>query len=193
MMKKANKSSKTSATVALISTALMILMATTLVYADTIFTANLTGSTETPPNLSPATGFGTFVLNDAQTALTLDIDYSGLIGGPLSGAHFHIGPPGIAGPIVRGVDISTATSPSGSLLDLWTASDVQPLTPTLVAALFAGDIYFNIHTTDGIPPDFPGGEIRDQLRPVPEPASSLLFGLGFVGLWVLARMQRRTQ
>jgi hypothetical protein len=51
--------------------------------ATSIFTANLTGSQETPPNASPASGFGTFVLNEAMTQLSFNITYVSLIGGGL--------------------------------------------------------------------------------------------------------------
>lgn len=157
--------------------------------ASTIFTAALSGSQETPPNASPATGFGTFVLNDAMTDLSFDITFSGLVA-PSIAAHFHDAPAGVAGPIVRGMTPAEFTPglTSGTIIGDWLATDSQPLTPALVNELLSGNIYFNIHSTV-----FPGGEIRGQLIravAVPEPGGVALLGsgmVGFVGLRVLRR------
>jgi hypothetical protein len=153
------------------------------VCADEIFMANLTGSQETPPNPSPALGFGTFALNDTRTALTFDVTYGINARGPplLAGAtasHFHNGPIGVAAPVVHGVPI-TIGSTSGELVGVWDTTGPEPLTPFLVSELEAGNIYFNIHSQQ-----FPGGEIRGQLgpSPAPEPSTLILFGIGGVGL-----------
>jgi hypothetical protein len=63
------------------------------VAAQTTFQAFLSGTGENPPNASPATGFGTVVLNAAQTQITLDLSFSGLIA-PATASHIH-GPGGV--------------------------------------------------------------------------------------------------
>lgn len=138
---------------------ILLLLVQTTARASTLFTAILTGDQETPPNGSPAIGFGTFILSDAQDSLKFGVCYQGLTGSPITGAHFHNAAPGIAGPIVRGVDLTGATTPDGVFSGVWTSTDSMPLTPALVHELFAGNIYFNIHTA----PHFLGGEIRGQL------------------------------
>jgi hypothetical protein len=56
----------------------------------------------------------------------------------------------------------------------------------LVAALFAGQAYANIHDAT-----FPGGEIRGQLLlQTPEPSTLMLLGIALTGL--VARRKRRT-
>ena len=123
-----------------------------------VFTATLSGTQETPPNASTATGTGTFVLNAAGTQLSFSVSYSGLTG-TATAAHFHNGPVGVAGTIVRDM-AGPFTSPSGTFSGTWSSTDGQPLTPFLVSELRAGRIYFNIHTS----PNFAGGEIRGQLQ-----------------------------
>jgi hypothetical protein len=163
------------------------------VQAEEIFMAVLTGSQETPPNGSPAMGFGTFILNDAKTDLHFDYTFSGLTA-PSTATHFHDGPPGVAAAVVRPVMADEGFLPGtfmGEMIGDWTTTDAlhPQLTAMLVAELEAGNIYVNVHSTV-----FPGGEIRGQLvasPAAPEPSSLILLGLGGVGLLGYSRRGRK--
>jgi hypothetical protein len=112
------------------------------------YSATLSGSTETPPNASTATGHGTFFLSPSTLTTTLKlayaINYSTTLTPTL--AHIHKGAQGIAGGIVFPLSIS------------------NPITGTLTlnqqqaADLLSGLYYVNIHSAT-----FTQGEIRGQI------------------------------
>src|SRR5512139_966046 len=60
--------------------------------SQSTFQALLSGLGESPPNASPASGFGTVVLNATQTQITVDESWSGLTA-PATASHIH-GPGG---------------------------------------------------------------------------------------------------
>jgi uncharacterized protein (TIGR03382 family) len=149
----------------------------------------LSGVFEASPNSSTATGgeVGTGIFYDNATAgLTINVAY-GLFGfQPLTAAftatHLHQAPVGVSGPVIINLDagatdIHTAFGSTSGFF-----SGTVNLTPAQEAALFANDIYMNIHSTA-----FGGGEIRAQFVPatVPEPATSafVAFGLATVVLF----------
>ena len=147
--------------------------------AQTTFQAFLSGLGEVPPNASPATGFGTVVLNAVQTQITVNESWSGLLA-PASASHIHNAPPGVNGAVIftfAGVPAAT----TGAI-----PQQTFAITAAQVAQLFAGNMYLNIHNSA-----FPGGEIRGQL--VPEPGSLALLGAGSLALTLLARSKRRAQ
>ncbi len=123
------------------------------------FTVTLDGTREVPPNASTGQGSGFAVLKGELNEVRYGFTYYGLAGTLTAGGHFHVAPPGVNGPVVKGIATSgmpAAASVNGS----WAASDAtQPLTAALVDSLIAGKLYVNFHTAT-----YPGGEIRGQVE-----------------------------
>jgi hypothetical protein len=181
--------------------------------AVTIFHAVLSGLNETTPNNSTATGFATFELNDAMTALSMTVTINGIdVTGTqtadpldnLSAAHIHALAPGApltaSGGVVwgffgmpfnntmpnDGTVTPFAIGVGGTFTGVWNATEGNGT--TLLAQLenlHASRTYINFHTTE-----FPGGEIRGAITPIPEPATLTLLGLGLLSAGVFRR--RRT-
>jgi hypothetical protein len=148
--------------------------------AQWTFQATLSGLGENPVNGSTGTGFGTVILNAAQTQITVNESWSGLVGGPATASHIH-GPGGVgtnASVIFPFSGVPAATS--GSIPEQTFA-----ITPTQVGYLFSGFLYMNVHDST-----FPGGEIRGQLLLVPEPSTAALLGLGVGGIALQAYRKR---
>jgi hypothetical protein len=152
-------------------------------------------------NLTPAgdgggarTGTGTFLLTLTGTTMTINGNFSGLSANSTA-AHIHgpSGPlPGTASVLydftASGLGLATLGSTAGTING--TFGLVAKGTYTVaqqVTDLQAGLWYLNVHSTA-----FPGGEIRGQVLPVPEPSSLALAGLGLIGLaaW---RVRRRVR
>jgi hypothetical protein len=114
-----------------------------------IFEATLSGAQEVPPVTTAATGTAEVSLNNNTNLLTWKVTYMGL-SAPPTGAHIH-------GPAAPGQNAGVAIpfANIGAQPVVGQAS----LTPQQVADLAAGLWYVNIHTSN-----FPGGEIRGQLR-----------------------------
>ena len=116
--------------------------------------ASLSSAQENPPNASTATGRGAVIVDPTTKEITGGMTFSGLT--PTAGGH-HIhqapsGSPGANGPVIIGLTLApgggVATVPAGTVL-----TDAQ------YAALLAGELYFNVHTTA-----YPGGEIRGPIN-----------------------------
>jgi hypothetical protein len=171
-------------------------------HADLFFTANLTGAQEAPVPGSPtATGFASFILNDARTALRFNatvfgVDFTGLqttdTGDNLTNAHIHApAPPGVAGPVVWGfigtpfndnnpndvVVTPFSVGVGGTVSGKWDTPEGNNTTLTAqVPNILAGNSYINFHTVA-----FPGGAVRGQILPaVPEPGTLALLATALV-------------
>jgi hypothetical protein len=147
--------------------------------AQWTFQATLLGTGENPANGSPGTGFGTVVLNAAQTQITVNESWSGITS-PATASHIHgVGGVGTNAPVIfpfSGVPSAT----SGSI-----PQQSFAITAQQVSWLFSGYLYMNVHDAN-----FPGGEIRGQLYLVPEPSTAALFGLGIGGIAIRAIRKR---
>lgn len=117
------------------------------------FTATLDGAQQVPPVVTAAVGSGSLHIDKNGDAHVV-VSYAGLSGAPFA-AHIHQAPVGSNG----GIAVPLAAS-GGQFVATFTPTAAQ------LAALRAGNWYFNIHT----PPN-PGGEIRGQLGPVTLPST----------------------
>ena len=118
-----------------------------LVDLGSCFNAACTGAQEAPPNAS--TGFANaHMVVEPDDHITLTGMFSAV---PVIAAHVHMGPIGVAGPIVFPLTWSNTT---GELSATFQA------TPLDLANLRAGLWYVNLHSSA-----FPGGEVRGQLLP----------------------------
>ena len=131
-----------------------------------VFTANMVGSGEVPPNGSTATGTATITLSPDGTTLHFVVVVNNIVN--TTASHIHLGQPGQNGPIVvwffRG-PVKTGSF-SGTLAqgDVTSSDFVGPLAghpmSDLVKDIQTGMCYVNVHTTA-----HPPGEIRGSLQP----------------------------
>ncbi|MGA7178651.1 MAG: CHRD domain-containing protein [Thiobacillaceae bacterium] len=164
------------------------------------FDANLSGSAETPPNPSSATGDAIITFDTISNLLSVDIAFSGLLASATA-AHIHC----CASP---GTNISVAVAFPGfpnatsgtysNTFDLLNASiytssfltngggTAAGAESALIAGLSAGMAYVNIHDAT-----YPGGEVRgfaNQVATVPEPSTLLLLSTAAIGLAIRRKL-----
>ena len=163
------------------------------------YEAIMDGPSESPPNASPGTGFGTVDYNDVTHMLALNASFSGLLG-TTTASHIHApttlpftSTAGVATttPSFAGFPLGVTSGSFSNTIDLTQASSWNPSYVTanggttagaeaaFASSMATGRSYWNIHTSV-----VGGGEIRGFLIPVPtpEPTACVLFALGAIGL-----------
>ena len=141
------------------------------------FVAHLTGASEVPARETPAVGEVKFQLSPDGTQLEYRLISSNVTNVFVS--HIHLGAADVAGPVTvflfgpvaAGGGRSDGVLAHGTITvdDLTGPLAGHPFSD-LIAAMSAGGTYVNVHTNDGVdgtntgPGDFPGGEIRGQIR-----------------------------
>ncbi|MBI1743508.1 CHRD domain-containing protein [Candidatus Acetothermia bacterium] len=120
-------------------------------------------STSTPlaSDKTPASGSAFFRLDYSGTKLDFYMTYANLTGPPTA-IHFHRGKLKETGPIVHTICGAPDGKPcdassNATVSDYWWSFGAQGLTPELIEALKAGEIYIEVDTAN------PNGEIRGQL------------------------------
>ena len=142
------------------------------------FIATLSGAAERPdPRDTNARGVAHFKLSEDGTELEYKLIVANIEN--VTAAHIHCGGPEDVGGV--GVTLFSGGAPGGGRFDgvlaegVITAPDAGntcgwETLDDVVAAMLSGDAYVNVHTNDGVAPpntgpgDFPGGEIRGQIR-----------------------------
>jgi hypothetical protein len=203
-MRRSSVVPKLAGTALAIATALMLPVPAAYAIPITFF-GNLSGANEVPSVASSGTGLATVVLDPTAQTLQVNATFSGLTSNT-NAAHIHCCAPfgtnaGVATtvPAFPGFPLGvTSGSYSSVVFDLTQPTIYNPAFVTLqggtiplaeaalIAGIQNGTTYLNIHTVNN-----PGGEIRGQLEPVPEPATLLLFGSTMVGLGLAARRSRQ--
>jgi hypothetical protein len=167
-----------------------------------VYTANLDGPSESPPNASPGTGFAEVDIDTVANTMRVQVTFSGLLG-TTTASHIHSATavPGTGTamvatqvPTFTGFPLGVTSGTYDHTFDLTLDSSYNPAFESahggtaagaeaaLLAGMAAGEAYLNIHTSV-----VPGGEIRGFLQAVPEPSSFLLLGLGALGIAAYAR------
>ena len=160
--------------------AVTVLVIASVAYASPAASQNfavpLSGGDEVPARDTNARGVATFKLSGDGTALSYKLNVANIEN--VFAAHIHCGAVGVNGPV--GVTLF-AGPPAGGRTDGTLAEGTITVPDAgngcgwadlaaVLAAINSGNTYVNVHTNDGVAPpntgpgDFPGGEIRGQIK-----------------------------
>jgi hypothetical protein len=157
---------------------LIILIATagTAVAVTRHFSAHTSGDEEVPFRATLAQGQATFHLSKDGTELHYKLNVANIEN--VVAAHIHCNAVGVNGPV--GVTLFGAAPAGGRVDGTLAEGTITAPDPgnacgwtdlaAVVAAMQSGNTYTNVHTNDGVAPtntgpgDFPGGEMRGQIR-----------------------------
>ena len=164
---------------------------------ESIYAADLLGSSEVPAAVTTGHGAAKVTFDFDLVTMRVQVSFADLVGN-VTASHIHccIAPGtnvrvatqlptftgfplgGKAGSYDHTFDMSLAGSYNPAFITA-NGGTVGSALNALIAGLDAGQAYLNVHTSQ-----FPGGELRALLVPVPEPETYalMLAGLGVMGL-----------
>lgn len=161
--------------------------------ATQVYSFNLNALQEVPTNASSAAGSMQITINDTTNVISYQFTGFNFLG-IFANAHIHRGLVGVNGPVVYGLvdgqqDYSGPVTfgPNISIPNSHALLGQNETNMSAGLGLLINttpwNYYVNIHTSA-----FPGGEIRGQLAPIPEPGTlaMMLAGVAVVG-WQLRR------
>ncbi len=121
----------------------------------TVLAGKMTGGVEVPPGDPDGSGRAVITLKPGSQTVCYQLSWSSI--GVVTAAHIHVGPAGVAGPIVVPFFNGQTLPPTVSAV----SGCVKNVDVSLIAQIRdnPSGFYVNVHTTD-----FPTGAIRDQLH-----------------------------
>ena len=146
----------------------LLMLATPAAAQEVHLTAALTGGEETPGVLTGAVGSASVTLDLTNKSVIVELQVLNMPTGSTAG-HIHVGPKGIAGPVV--LDFAFPAGRTGDFGLVFRLNSAQFRARPEIGiitiddffeAVINGNAYVNVHTSG-----FPGGEIRGQLVRVP--------------------------
>jgi len=132
------------------------------------FDTPLMGAEEVPPSDSRATGRAMGTYDQSTNVLRIMVNATGFESDILFG-HIHRGARGTNGPVVFHLMNMSGDSRA------WMSDETFVLSDEQETQFLSGLFYVNLHTQL-----HPGGAVRGQIEPVPEPASALALGAGLL-------------
>ena len=118
-----------------------------------VYSVQLQGDQEVPVVNTSAKATARVMLSPDHRTITVK-GFAHGSSGAITGAHIHMGPAGLSGPVVKPLLVT-----GDSFAVTWTPNDnAEPLTPSAVKELLNGGLYLNVHTAAN-----PNGEVRGQI------------------------------
>ena len=146
--------------------------------------AHLTGCQEVPPVSTAAQGFAYMPYDMSARKFSLNVDVTGITLDQLTGSHIYLGALGANGSAIYDLDGPSSWYSDTNGIHLRLTDLTFPT--QYESDLLAGNTYINVNTAQ-----YPAGEIRGQLSPIPEPATLAYVAFGAAPMLITLKRRRR--